>query len=461
MEPSKEDSFKQYLFGKTVTLNKAFSSREIDNLISEAGEIQRNTEPPSLDQILKVFSKLSAAWTDPNYSYRKKAHDALLQTSGLNEASIIGIMEKLPYFISPEYFLKKIEGEFGYTEILDKPVWQEATNSHLLAAPLGTVLHVGAGNTFIGGLESLLESIITKNINIFKMSSNDRVFPIIFAESIRELDDCNVISKRFSVIWWSGGDITVENAFKKYMDCIFFWGGYDSLSNWKNDLSTKTSLIDHGPKISFGVISKDGLCSSGIDDLAYRIAVDVISWEQKACSCPHVIFYESNISSDKIEEFLNALKFSFEKINSEFPPGPRTDDENVEVIKSRELTLARSFMTDSRISVIGPKTLDWTILFFNEIEDQELKLSPLNRTIIIRPFSSLEHLKNIMIDHSFYLQTVGYCFDKSEITKFSQFLSSLGVLRICQFGKMSIPTAGCPHDGRYSLRDLTKMVVLE
>ena len=50
------------------------------------------------------------------------------------------------------------------------------TRTNLGWQPLGTVLHVLSGNVFLVGLGSLVEGLITGNVNILKMSSGEKIF---------------------------------------------------------------------------------------------------------------------------------------------------------------------------------------------------------------------------------------------------------------------------------------------
>ena len=109
----------------------------------------------------------------------------------------------------------------------------------------------------------------------------------------------------------------------------------------------------------------------------------------------------------------------------------------------------------------GPKTFEWTIIFEEKEKLKEFEPSPLNRTIIIKRYSSLGALADLFRGHSFYLQTAGYCLDKSQVREYAVELSSRGVTRLCPFGMMSIPSPGTPHDGGFALRELTRFTVVD
>jgi hypothetical protein len=162
-----------------------------------------------------------------------------------------------------------------------------------------------------------------------------------------------------------------------------------------------------------------------------------------------------------MKAFADSLVGSLRRVNGHFPPGRRSDDEYVEVLRARELALAGSFVSGTDVSVIGPETLDWTVIRDDDAAKDEFISSPLNRTIALRRYASFDSLSKIFKGRAFYLQTAGYCLDDTEVPVYAKFLSYLGVTRMCHFGIMAIPSPGAPHDGVYPLRDLVRYTVIE
>ena len=451
--------YKKFIFGKVEVTNQPLSPVEALAII-EKGSAVRN-DAVSMNDILDIFRDVSKKWADPKYPRRVEAFGKVLKNTGLSKELIEAVFEKLPEMFSPENLKKKIEGELGDANIMDEPIEQGSTGARLIAQPAGLVLHVASGNVFLACIESLIDGIITKNVNFVKMSSAERDFPIIFAESIAECDRKNVLMKRLAIFWWEAGAESVENIFKQEMNRITFWGGYDALASWKKGLGVKAILVQHGPKVSFGVISNEGLIASDIKDVCERIAFDVSIWEQKACNCPQMIFVEEKVSDARMKEFLGALETAFKNINSTIPSANRSNDEFVEVLKARELAKYKACAANERVTVMGPDNLDWTIICDMDMRNKDFELSPLNRTLLIKRYRSPDDLIQSVKEQAFYLQTVGYALGEKEISGYAMALSRAGATRLCPFGIMVIPKPGTPHDGSYALRDLTRMMSVE
>lgn len=132
----------------------------------------------------------------------------------------------------------------------------------------------------------------------------------------------------------------------------------------------------------------------------------------------------------------------------------------MKILRARELALAKGIVKNQKTGISGPETLDWTVIY-DEEKDLTLELSPLNRTMIVKRYSSMRSLEDLLKGRAFYLQTAGYALGEEEVADYARLLSRLGVTRLCRFGVMPIPTPGAPHDGSYALRDLTRVTVVE
>ena len=125
--------------------------------------------------------------------------------------------------------------------------------------PLGAVLHVLAGNVFVGAAGSLVEGLLTRNVNILKMSSSEGVFLPILIDSLRECDEDGVISKSLAVVQFGQKQADVIEVFKRDVDGIVVWGGESAVRGWRDGLPARTRLIVFGPKLSAAVVTRQGL----------------------------------------------------------------------------------------------------------------------------------------------------------------------------------------------------------
>jgi hypothetical protein len=74
------------------------------------------------------------------------------------------------------------------------------------------------------------------------MSSNDTIFPILFAKSLKSIDKKGIVSKSIALISWKGGDKEIEDIIKQQCDGIVVYGGKDTIMTYKKGLGLHTKL---------------------------------------------------------------------------------------------------------------------------------------------------------------------------------------------------------------------------
>src|SRR5690606_20146414 len=146
--------------------------------------------------------------------------------------------------LSQENLLRRIELELGSSQCLDQFYYLKEYEQFHKFESLGVLVHISAGNVFLGCIDSLLMGFLTKNINVLKLSSQNHVFPQLFAQSLQQADRDRVLCDKYAICYWKGGQQDVEDRVKKNADAIICWGGEESVKNWKANLPTQTKVFD-------------------------------------------------------------------------------------------------------------------------------------------------------------------------------------------------------------------------
>ena len=164
-----------------------------------------------------------------------------------------------------------------------------------------------------------------------------------------------------------------------------------------------------------GVISQAGLeQSKDLTTLTDSIAFDIALWDQKACCSPQALYVENLDTLDSPEKFLESLGTSLQRLTEKFPTTAYTKDSRVEVLRFREAAITEHLITGKDISILKPESTDWTIVV-KKFEDDVFETSPLNRTIIVKSFSSLQALTKLLASQSFFLPGYGRGFCRFSI----------------------------------------------
>ncbi len=279
---------------------------------------KRRAHDRDLNELFEIMDQVGDLWLDPNYDLRKEVLEVIPMMTGqsreLCEIEFLGTI-RLWNKKNSELQLK---GEIGGKEYLED--WVQRGTARMHAQPRGVVLHNLAGNSFGLGPTSLSYGLITKNVNLIKLSHQEPYVSVKLCESIVEVD--KKLSKEIAAFYWKGsrGDIYDDLFNSGNINCVLAWGAIQSIEDIRRRANRYgIKIIDNGPKLSFSVLSEDTFNNKNImQEIAQKIAIDVVYWNQRACLSPRVIYIidkphksaisnniNNNLSKDNNNELLN------------------------------------------------------------------------------------------------------------------------------------------------------------
>ena len=440
-----------YLFGE-IREFESLKPADMLSIVDRAKALKNDAAKLRVDDIVDVFDRVSNAWADENYKYRKIALDELPSRIGFSREMVEEGIKTMCSLLSRGGMTARLNADLGDKNYLNEWTYNSDFKGLIKAEPLGVVGHVSAGNVFVGGVDSLIQGLVTKNINIMKMSTVDPIFPVLFAKSLKELDDTGILHKAMALINWKGGTQEIENIIKQNLDAIVVYGGSETVMSYRKNQGLHCKLIEYGPKYSFVVVQKEELFKRGIEETAKLIARDAVMWEQSACSSPHVVYVEGRkLAKKMMVEIGRAFDFWGEKI----PQGIVFEDEAVEITKVRELAkVAKTFgkgdyyfSKNSLASVIYQDSAEFTI-------------SNHNRTLFVKPVEKIDDVVKIVEPMGQFIQTVSIIADNQKAKELADKLALVGADRFVDAGKMAVRKHGTPHDGTRGLSELVRWVSL-
>jgi len=326
-------------------------------------------------------------------------------------------------------------------------------NQWLIAQPRGIVCHWIAGNILTLSMFSLVQSLITKNINIIKVPPESIDFMIQIMKILNDLEfnfnekiyKGRDISIAVVLITYSSFNKNINVHLSNMADTKIIWGGGEAVKNIVSLPQKETcQTIVYGPKYSFCVFDKEFLSLNEIKEVFSNLVRDVIAFEQNGCSSPHVLFFEKgNISLQKIAEI---LKDCFDEISKKYP---RLFIQSGVAYKI--LTTRARYYLDPEKNILNSINCDWTILIDNEIKLEE----PVGyRTIFIKSIDSFEQIFPLINKR---IQTIGIGIKNHKKRKnFCMRASFLGVDRFVKPGMMN--NIETPWDGMMMLSRLVRWV---
>lgn len=434
--------FGEYLEGPTdLPLDRAQPAFSRQSL----AERVRTFAGVPVDDVLDLLERVGQRMTRPG-RYRERILETMPEVTGFSLPMVEKGIEVLEGLLSRESLEQRLAC-LGDRRALDG--WTVSRGRPQRALPLGAVCHVAAGNIFLGSVDSLVMGMITKNVNVLKISRQDPVFPHLFLEALLEEDHTGRIASSLAVTSWSHANVAMMELVGRVFDGILLFGGEEAVKSYRQIASPGTQVLAFGPKLSWGLI-RDGL-----DEEALRIAVsgfahDVALWEQRACTSCQNLFVEGPELAREVAERLHGELTSLE---ATLPQNRIHPDEAVDIRKERERVFWESHSGAQRLF----EGRGHTVILG---EGADVVPSPLNRTVYVNALEDWRDLFHGNLRHmAYYMSTAGVAAPDAVLDETLRGLESLEVLRFCLPGTMGLGADGeASHDGVHLALGLVRLV---
>lgn len=440
--------------GKNVTLKeinklnleiRTCDKEEVINTINRLNNNKFKTHSISTSKTIDILDKCAKMWLDDEYASKhiKILAQITNQSTELVNYELKGVMKML----LRENIEKTVKCELGSLNILDK--WQKTYYGYVHRQPMGTIFHNISGNAFVVIPVSISMGLLSKNCNLVKVSKDEPYFAYAFYKSLCEVDSS--IKDRLSVIYFDSSETEIYDSVIKNSDGVIHWGGdYSAEIIGKICAKYQKHILMHGAKISFEVIDK---CDD-LNKTAENVAKDMITWEQKACLSPRIVFINKKLDVESFcEDLSNALRRGAEII----PKAYLNEWSSVKTIQDRQYCAIKyGIKNKEKFKVYSSFNADYTVLLSSEMPEGEDINRCFHRFIFVCPYSDSQEVYNYVEENlTAYLQTMGYSGDDEN---FMEKMTLLGVSIITEPGKMAIHYPGTSHDGIHNLKELTFIV---
>lgn len=309
-----------------------------------------------------------------------------------------------------------------------------SSDKHLLKANgRGLVCHWMAGNVQILGLFALVQCIMTKNVNLLKVSAKDGgVFTTLLSAfeglTYTTADGYTIkgdnLLKTTAVVYFSRHAVALGEQMSKAADVRVAWGGreaVETVAGYPSRYDAETVIF--GPKLSFSVIGKEELQDEQeVKKLARRMAVDISVFDQTGCASPHNLFIERG-GAVSPEQFCEMLSESMRKTELQIPK-PTMSTEQISAIHSIR------GVYDFKGQVYGSPSMSYTILLDNKAE---LDKPIYSRVLFVH---SVDDVKDSLQFVNEDIQTIGVALSQERACEFATEASSRGAARFPQIGRM-------------------------
>lgn len=375
---------------------------------------------------------------------------ASLMLSGQTEEAAQQTISVIANFFNQDDLKKKYIRELGSLEPFIPKRFDFKTNVFEAWAPLGALVHIVPGNAATVAPLSVLEGLMSGNINLLKNSSKNGNFPQLVLKALVDADETGHLKSFVYAFQISSKEEALLGKLYQVANGIAAWGGEESVAAVKKMAAPSVRIIDWGHKISFSYVAKS---KKEDRDSLEAIAYDICVIEQQACSSPQCLYLETDDQTE-LDKFASHFAEILEQVSNTFPQKNPSLQESAEISGIAQVARTSEALGESK--VIESKDHIWRIIIDYK---SSLRPSPLYRTIWIKPLPS-ENIVSVLEPFRTYLQSAGLACERGELFDLATKLFQAGVTRVMPPGKMLDGYAGQPHDGVYALQRYARRISL-
>lgn len=420
---------------------KIYPSSEQDRLLSQLEDEINNTLlncRPDRERVISASDRLSKRIAAGEFDELINNFDFENKEEYIKTASEVMRRESIEFRINTE-LSGIIDGEIIPPYGVKK--------AKICIEPLGVLFHIAAGN--VDGLPafSVLEGLLTGNINILKLPQADNGITV---EIFRRLMEEEPLLRRYVYVFDTPStDITAMEKMAHMADGIAVWGGDGAVKAVRMLAPAGAKLIEWGHKLSFAYISGYSDKTAELPALAKHI----IDTRQLFCSSCQTIFLDTD-SMEEAEQFCTEF-LPYLEAAAEHNPVTDTGALAEMTLRKYNEELENALDGGRKKHIFQGRRTSLALC-----EDSTLELSYMYGNCLVKRLTA-DKLLNELRRAKEYLQTAGLICSSEKREALCDILIRGGVNRVMTAGNMSVSFCGEAHDGEYPLRRYTRIVNIE
>ncbi|MEV7175557.1 acyl-CoA reductase [Kitasatospora sp. NPDC093679] len=423
------------------------AARRLADLPALAAEVL--AEPLPTETVLNACARLADTLRSAGDPVRSRLL-AELAVDGLDAEEAAALLDEIAAAVDRPALERKLRRELGALrpERLVRPDARETVFEAW--APVGLLVHIAPGNAAAVAPLSVVEGLLTGNLNVLKTSSGDTLLAQHLLAALADADPTGAIARRTVALRFPSGRTDWLRLLCEPADAVAVWGGEEAVRSVAELVPPGCRLVEWGHRISFAYLTRDAWSDTATLD---ALAADVCRLEQQACSSPQVVYLDTE---DETEVFAFADRFATHlAAASAASPRPVLDPAEHAEITTAEL-LARLEEHLGLTRVLAAEDGSWRVLADTR---PALAASPLNRSIWVKPLPRASVMA-VLRPMRRYLQTAAIGADRADTARLAQAVLAAGVLRVTPVGAMLDSYHGEPHDGVYALQRYSRRVAV-
>lgn len=396
---------------------------------------------PSCETVVAACDRLARTLSD-------EAHVPLLMKLNMAREKARWEIAEAKRVMSAPYLEARIRAECGEAGIPGRREYVPFGSADAVAEewrPLGVILHICAGNADALPAYSVIEGLLTGNINLLKLPEGESGLSEGIIEALCHAEPA--LRERIHTFDIRSSEIEKLKALASLSDAVALWGSDAAVRAVRALAPPQTKLIEWGHRLSFAYVSPDAP-----DAFLRGVAHDMCFTRQLYCSSAQGIFVDTR---NMPEVFRLAERF-LPILEEEAAACPYPADVFTRAgltfglyADSLELGLAQAGKTGKILRGKG-----FSVSVF---EDSSLSASRQFGNCWVKPLPK-EKIITALRPYAGYLQTVALHCPEADRMFIGNALFACGATRITDGYRMSEGYCAMPHDGVYPLTRYMKRV---
>jgi hypothetical protein len=412
----------------------------------------------SFDDILDYLAELGTRLDIRKNDYLLEARDYSYATAPTTKPIMDKFYRDLPLMFDKERLRRMVEFTVG-VPYLEGWVEKAINGSKVAIRAYGArTLHIVAGNGPVLGALTILRGAVTRGDTIIKVPSNDPFTTGAIARTMVDMAPEHPLTKHVAVAYWRGGDEALEAQIYQphNIEKICTWGGFASVKHVTRYIQPGIELISLDPKRSASIVGGEALQNEAMmQETANRIASDVATGNQTACSACRMVYVTCGTDEEGVEKLKKLGQLIYDAM-LRLPESLTTKPKRYDPELRRNVDTLR--LSDDFYTVIGGRNDEGAVLVSHSADRVEFWEYLADRTVNLIPVDTVDEVLDAV---DAYTQTVGL-FPESLRETVRHKCALHGAQRFVSLGyAFNGPGLVGPQDGIEPMRRLVKWIISE
>lgn len=311
--------------------------------------------------------------------------------------------------------------------------------------PKGVLLHISAGNVDALPAYSVLEGLLTGNINLLKLPGQDKGLSRFLLEKLMMYEP--LLKKYIYIYDTPSWDLEEMQALMEMADAVVLWGSDEAVRQVRKSAPVNMEIIEWGHKLSFCYLGEPSVPEEELETLARHF----LTTNQLLCNSCQGVYLDTE-DEKEILQFAKRLAEVMRRLEPEYPLPDFIQGklilealtEKLERIGREEGNTKKQIFRNGRSSVSCHR-------------DAGLCLSGLFGNIWVKPLKRENIVRTLWKNHR-YLQTAVVYPCTEELCRI---LARAGLTKITSIEALAEQGAEKTHDGAYALQKYVRLVEIK